>query len=257
MKKILLFQVGTIQYGIDLPLVKDIKSAKSIDSNSTEGDICFIRVLDGRETPLYDLVSIFSGKIVTHGDKNEKLIMVELQGHLIAMIVSGVNQVISIHSDRLMPLSPIFDGPSLSCFPNALKHEGSLILLLRPDGIVKVVEEAGNRPNFFDMPDNGVAARVIKEDFASIKDVSSIADHDDISLVDCWKSESDNSDSLQTVADKAFTPLLEDGGTVNEIPDLSDITGVDDESHCESISFLANHLQNDREASPQTKTDDI
>jgi len=158
MKKILLFQVGTIQYGIDLPLVKDIKSAKSIVTGSTEGDICFIRVLDGRETPLYDLVSIFGGKIVTHGNKNEKLIMLELQGQLFAMIVSGVNQVISIQSDQLMPLSPIFEGFSLSCFPNALKHEGSLILLLRPDGIVKVVEEAGNRPNFMDMPDSNYAA---------------------------------------------------------------------------------------------------
>jgi len=87
--------------------------------------------------------------------------------------------------------------------------------------------------------------------------VSTIEEHGDISLVDCLKSESDNFDSLQTAADTVFTPLLEDGGKVDKIPDLFDITGVDDESHCESISFLANHLQNGREASPQTEPDDI
>ncbi len=78
----LLFQVGTMQYGIGLPLVKDIKSAKPIVAEETESAIRFTRMLDGKETPLYDLVAMFGEKAVSHDYENEKLIMVEMQGHL-------------------------------------------------------------------------------------------------------------------------------------------------------------------------------
>jgi chemotaxis signal transduction protein len=257
MKKILLFQIGSIQYGIELPLVRGIKSAKPIVSGETKGDICFSRVLEGRETTIYELASIFGDKIASHRFKNEKLIMAELDGRPLAMIVSGVKQVISVNHDQLMPLSPIFEGPSLLCFPYTLKHEGSLILLLKPEGIVKVVEDKGDHFNAMDLPDSGYAAHVIEEDFAHISDGSAIVDSGVISLVDCWKSETENFESLHVSDDSEITTLLEDGGRVDTPPELFDITGVDDEASCESMSFLANHLQNDEEALPQTEQDDI
>jgi chemotaxis signal transduction protein len=257
MDKILLFQVGTTQYGIDLARVRGIKSAKPILTGGTESGICFSRLLDGIRTPFYDLVSIFGDKVVTHGVENEKLIMVELQGHPLAMIVSGVNQVIHVQRDRLMPLSPVFEGPSRSCFPNAIHHEGSLILLLRPEGIVKVVEEAGDHRNITGMQDSRCGALPMEEDITLKNDVSTLESSNDISLVERWKSEMVKCAPVQSAADEMFKPFLEKGEAVDMDPEIFDLADVDDESHCESVSFLAHHLHHDREASPKTKPDGI
>lgn len=158
MIKVLLFQVGTIQYGIGLALVKDIKSAKHIVTGETAEDLCFSHVLDGKEVPLYDLFSIFGGQTVSRGYESEKLIIAELQGRAMGMIVSAVNKVASIESECIKPLSPIFNGPSQTCFSSVLLHDESLILLLAPQGVVKVVEEVIDALNFKDPPGNADAA---------------------------------------------------------------------------------------------------
>ncbi len=59
MKKMLLFQVGTMPYGIDLPRVKSIQSVKHIVDEGAEGRDQLTRVFDDKQASLYDLVSIF------------------------------------------------------------------------------------------------------------------------------------------------------------------------------------------------------
>ena len=199
MKKTLLFHVGQTQYGIALPLVKDIKSAKPVIADGTESGIRFTRVVNGTDTPLYDLVSVFTEISVCRSHENEKLIMVEHNGRAAGMVVSGVNQVVSIAGDRIKPLSPIFKGLSKSCFANVLKHEGSLVLLLTPEGIINALEEA------------------VKEK----------------------------------------TPLEAEDGGLERISDLLDMPDTDEDSHCESASFLANLLQSDRGEPASTEPDGL
>ncbi len=163
------------------------------------------------------------------------------------MIVSGVNQVVSIHSDRIKPLSPIFKGPSLSCFSKVLIHEGSLILLLTPEGIVKVVGETSDVLNCRDMPDSEFAVHTMEKNITLIKDMSTISDRGPMSLVERWTTEPDSYESLQIAVDTEFTPPAENEETADIITELFDITGADDESQCESASFPANLLQNDRD----------
>lgn len=256
MKKMLLFQVGTRPYGIDLPRVKSIQSVKHIVDEGAEGSYQHTWVFDDKQTSLYDLVSIFEKETACRDPENEKLIIVETEGHSLGIIVSRVDQVISVNTDRIEPLSPIFKGASMSCFPKVLKHEDTLILLLAPEGIEKAVQETGSAQNVTDMPDCGDASPEAEEIITLVNEVSTVSDHGPMSLVDRWVQDSDIYKALQAEADTGFRPPAEDEAIVDIIPEIIDTADIDDESQCESTSFLANLLQSDRDASPRAESTD-
>jgi len=135
MKELLLFQAGNIQFGLNLPLVKSIHNVNARIEEQAGRSHKLLQVMDGEEFPLYDLPSIL-GDVTSSGDPmSQKVILVEAHEHPIALGVDRVERVVSVNSDRIQPLPPIFKGLSLSCFPQVLKHEDELILLLNPEGI--------------------------------------------------------------------------------------------------------------------------
>ena len=207
MKKMLLFQVGKRPLGIDLPLVKSIENLKHIIDQGAEDSSQLIRVFDDNQASLYDLVTVFEKEIDGRDFENEKLIMVEADGHSMGMIVSRVDQIISVDEDRIEPLSPAFKGASMSCFPKVLKHEDAPILLLAPEGIEKVVRETGNVQKVTDISDYGDACPYAEETITPVSELSTV--------------------------------------------EIIDTVDINDESQCQSTSFLANLLQNDRDASIQ------
>jgi chemotaxis signal transduction protein len=256
MKKMLLFQVGTMPYGIDLPRVKSIQSVKHIVDEGAEGSNQLTRVFDDKQALLYDLVSIFEKETACRDSENEKLIMVEAEGHSMGMIVSRVDQVVSVDTDRIKSLPPVFKGASMSCFPKVLKHEDTLILLLAPEGIEKVVQKTGTEKNISDMPACGNASPDAEEIITLVDEVSIVSDHGPMSPVGRWTQDSDIYEALQTEANTEFRPPAEDVEIVDIIPEIIDTADIDDESQCESVSFLARLLQTDRDASPQAEPTD-
>jgi chemotaxis signal transduction protein len=144
MKNMLLFQVGTSSYAIDLMLVRRIQSVKHITDGGTKGGIPLGPMQDEKQTELYDLISYFENGTVDRDYETEKMIMVEDEGLSIGLIVSRVDNVILVDCERLQPLSPIFRKVAASCFPQVLKHEDRLILLLAPVGIIKVLQTETN-----------------------------------------------------------------------------------------------------------------
>ena len=256
MKKMLLFQVGAMPFGIDLPRVKSIQSVKHIVDEGAEGSNQLSRVFDDKQTSLYDLVSIFEKEPGYRDFENEKLIMVEAEEQSIGMIVSRVDQVVSVDNDRIKPLSPIFKGASMLCFPNILKHEDALILLLVPEGIEKVVQEIGNVQNVKDMSDYEDVSSDAEEIITLVNEVATVSDHGPVSLVGRCTQNSDIYEALQTEANSESSPPDEDVAIADMIPEIIDTVDIDDESQCESTSFLANLLQTDRDASPQAEPTD-
>lgn len=140
MNSMLLFQVGTSPYAIDLSCIKSIQSLKHIVDEGAEGSTPLSRLLDDEQTSLYDLISFFGKETVERDFENEKMIMVEAEGLSMGLIVSRVDNVISLDTDIIKPISPIFKRVAMSCFPKVFKHEDKLILLLAPEGIKKVLQ---------------------------------------------------------------------------------------------------------------------
>jgi chemotaxis signal transduction protein len=164
MEELLLFHVGTMQYGVDLSLVKSIQSAKPIVVDQKRGKNPLPRQVDGKTTLLYDLLSIFGKKISSRYFENEKLILVETESQPIGLIVSRVDQVVSADLNQIAPLSPVFKKSSLSCFSKVLKHENSLVLLLNPGGIVKVAQKVIELQIHTETPYNEITSNEIKNE---------------------------------------------------------------------------------------------
>ena len=153
MKELLLFQAGNIQFGLDLPLVKSIHSVNARFAEQAGRSHRLVQVMDGEEFPLYDLPTIF-GDVTSSGDPmSQKVILVEAQEHPIALGVDRVERVVSVNSDRIQPLPPIFKGLPLSCFPKVLKHEDELILLLNPEGISDLKPEIPDTETYTPKPE--------------------------------------------------------------------------------------------------------
>ena len=140
MKKMLLFQVGNEQYAIDLAYVKSIQSLKHIADERQESNNSPNQGRDGERSSLYDLISIFDKETSGRDFENEKLVIVEAKSQSVGMIVSRVDNVVSIEPDRIKPLSPIFKGFAMACFPNVLKHKDAITLILAPEGLIKVLQ---------------------------------------------------------------------------------------------------------------------
>ncbi len=142
MQKILLFQVGTMQYGILLTRIMGVRSATALISSIPEDGVGGICRMDGRQAHLFDLAAIFEETTASRRDRKAKVIMAATRGLPAGLVVSNVNQVVSIPENRIKPLSPVFRGPSLACFPAVMKHSDSLILMLNPDGLKSVAGPA-------------------------------------------------------------------------------------------------------------------
>ena len=140
MKNMLLFQIGVRSYAIDLSCVRSIQSPKHIVDEGPEGSIPLGHLSDEKRTLPYDLISFFEKEAVGRDFENEKMIMVEAGGLSMGLIVSRVDNVISIDADSIKPLSPIFKKMAMSCFPSVFKHKDKLILLLAPEGIKKIIQ---------------------------------------------------------------------------------------------------------------------
>ena len=138
MKELLLFQVGTMQLGIDLRRISSIQPMKQLVDELPQGGRRhrITQIVNGQKTELYDLLSFFDQEAPASASKNRKMIMVEVNGNPIGMIVDQVDRVVSVDKSWIELLSSIFEGPSMMCFQGVLKYEGRLFLLLNPDGIV-------------------------------------------------------------------------------------------------------------------------
>ena len=258
MKKMLLFQVGTRPYGIDLARVKSIQSVKHIVDEGSESSNQISRVIDDKQTPLYDLVAIFEKETVGRNSEKEKVIIAEAEGHFLGMIVGRLDQVVSIDSDRIKPLPPIFKGASMSCFPNILKHEDALILLLAPEGIEKVFQETANVQNATNMSGCEDISPDAEEIITLVNEVSTVSDHGPMSPVGRWAQDSDIYEALQTAGtNPEFRPPAGDLEITDMISEIIDPADIDDESQCETTSFLTNLLQTDRDASSQADPTDF
>jgi hypothetical protein len=141
MKELLLFQVGAMQLGMDLSSVRSIQSVPGIASKQVEKHNRFVPLKVDQNVSVYNLLAILGDENSSADSGNEKLIMVNVHNRSVGLIVERVDRVVKMDMNRIEPLSPIFRGPALSCFPRVLKHEGRLVLLLAPQGMVDLAQQ--------------------------------------------------------------------------------------------------------------------
>ena len=253
MMQLLLFQVGPRPFGIELPRVESIQSAKHIVGERMVNNEPYSWVLDDKQSSLYDLVSVFERKNVGRDLENEKLIRVKAEEQSIGIIVSRVDQVISVDNDRIEPLSPIFKGASMLCFPKVLKHEDTLILILAPQGIERVIRDRANTQIVTSISYCGDASPDAEEIVLLENEVATVSERDPMSPVDRQTQDSDNYEAQLAENNSEFRLLSQDLEIGYLGPEIVDTVDIDDESPYESTSFLNNLLPNHSGNSSQAK----
>jgi len=174
MEELLLFQVGTHQLGIDLACIKSIQSAKPNFSEPKGPNKRLTQVVEGKEIPLYDLLSVFEKDAALRDSAGEKVIAVQSENSPMGLIVDRINQVVPVDSDRIIPLSPIFRGSSLACFPKVLKHDNRLVLLFSPEGFMEIDQQVLESQNCSDLPDSESTSHSLEETAEHAGEVSGV-----------------------------------------------------------------------------------
>ena len=145
MQKLVLFQVSNRRFGLDMSLAKSIEATNLPHAKgSDQGDRGTLEV-DGKEVPIYDLSAIMGDATVTHDSGNRKVMLVKVQGGELALLVDRVDRAVEVDRDLVEQLPPIFRGPPRDCFPNVLKRENELILILSPEGLVRIASGENQR----------------------------------------------------------------------------------------------------------------
>jgi chemotaxis signal transduction protein len=172
MKELLLFQIGELQIGMDLSFVRSIQGAPNIASNQKEKQNRFAPLTADHDISIYNLSAILGNENSLGNTENKKLIVVNTKDRPVGLIVERVHRVIKADIDMIEPLSPIFQGPALSCFPMVLKHEheGRLILLMSPQSLVNIVRQMQKPQDLRD----GLDSKIKDESRSEIKSADTV-----------------------------------------------------------------------------------
>lgn len=141
MKELMLFQAGAMQLGMDLSSVMSIQSMPGMLSKQPEKHNLFAPLTEAQDISIVNLSAILGNEKFSADSEIEKLIVVKTPDKPVGLIVERVDRVIKTDTNRIELLSPIFQGPALSCFPRVFKHEGRLVLLLAPQAMVDIVRQ--------------------------------------------------------------------------------------------------------------------
>ena len=136
MQKLVLFQVSGMKFGVDMALTRTIEARSALHAYESNASNMQALVFDGAKVPIYDLSTIMDDKTFSHDSRSRKVMLVKAQGQYLALLVDRVEQSVEVESRMIEPLPPIFNGPVREYFPDVLKREDGLVLILNPEALV-------------------------------------------------------------------------------------------------------------------------
>ena len=137
MIKLLLFRIGEKRYGLSLPSVQTIIKTDSLSGITTIKGFSQTCKINNQKLILYNLNYIL-GTAQKQQSGSEKIILVNISGQLMGLSVDRLDKVVSISEDQLAYLPAVCQSPASDCFPQVLRYDHSLILILAPQGIEKL-----------------------------------------------------------------------------------------------------------------------
>jgi chemotaxis signal transduction protein len=137
MQRLVLFNVGNCQLGVDMSATAGVESATSLLGENETSSRKNTVIIDSEEIPVCDLSDMLGDSPASHDPGNRKVMLLRTQGDTLALLVDRVDRVIEVKDQNILPLPPIFKGVAHACFPRVLIQEGQLVLVLSPEGMVR------------------------------------------------------------------------------------------------------------------------
>ena len=140
-KQMVLFEIGTETYGLDIATVHEIIRMQPITKVPkapfyVEGVIN----LRGRVIPVVDIGKKF-GFEKTEGAKNNRIVVINIKGTTLGIIVDSVTEVIRVPIDSIDPVSEIVTSGQSDYLLGIAKLPDKMIILLALDNLLSGDQE--------------------------------------------------------------------------------------------------------------------
>lgn len=132
------FNIGPEEFGVDITKVQEINRMVEITKvpqapNYVEGVIN----LRGKVIPIIDLRKRL-GVEIRENDKNTRIVVVDMDGHVMGMIVDAVSEVLRIPASTIEPAPEIATGVNSEYIQGVAKLDDRLLMFLDLSHIIDV-----------------------------------------------------------------------------------------------------------------------
>jgi purine-binding chemotaxis protein CheW len=136
------FTVGGLEYGLDFRKVQELRVLKSLERFASDGEIISgVAVSRGVIMPIVDMRAAFCGRPVVPGP-NTDVIILKLSSCVMGMVVDGVTDVVTLHSDQVSPI-PMADGGEPADYLIGLGQvDGRRLILIDIDRLMSIERRA-------------------------------------------------------------------------------------------------------------------
>jgi purine-binding chemotaxis protein CheW len=135
-KQMVLFKIGNETYGLDISAVHEIIRMQPITKvPKTPFYVKGIINLRGKVIPVIDLVERF-GMEKTEKDKNNRIMVVNLQDTTMGIVVDAVTEVLSIPIDSIEPVSDVVATTNTDYLAGIAKLADKMVILLELDKLL-------------------------------------------------------------------------------------------------------------------------
>ncbi len=137
------FNIGSEEFGVDILKVQEINRMVEITKvpqapHYVEGVIN----LRGKVIPIIDLRKRFNLEIKEY-DKNTRIVVVDIGGHITGMVVDSVSEVLRLPSNTIEAPPEIVAGVNSEYIRGVAKLEDRLLIFLDLSKVIDVDEMAG------------------------------------------------------------------------------------------------------------------
>lgn len=136
------FNIGSEEFGVDILKVQEINRMVEITRvPQTPHYVEGVINLRGKVIPIIDLRKRFNLEVKEY-DKNTRIVVVDINGHIMGMIVDAVSEVLRLPASTIEPPPEIVTGVNAEYIKGVAKLEDRLLIFLDLTRVVDAVEMA-------------------------------------------------------------------------------------------------------------------
>ena len=143
--KMVTFTLGGTDYGIDIMSVKEIYKAEHLTPvPNTEPYVRGVFNLRGEIISVIDLRRMFNLPVPDlSAAEADDVIFVNVDDHLIGVVVDFINDVVGIDSSTIQPPHPLFGDINIKYISGVVEHDEKLFIILDTDAIFGIGSQEG------------------------------------------------------------------------------------------------------------------
>jgi len=136
------FKIGSEEFGIDILKVQEINRMVEITRLPQAPDyVEGVINLRGKVIPIVDLRKRFGLDVKEH-DKNTRIVVVDISGHVTGMVVDSVSEVLRLPTNTIEPPPEIVTGVDSQFIRGVAKLDDRLLIFLDLSKIIDIEEVA-------------------------------------------------------------------------------------------------------------------